>query len=86
MPKLKSNVVFDFEKNFQELEEIVEKMEQGDSTLEVALDQFSRGVKLVQRCQSMLEKAEQRVQILLSKNQNDQLVPFVTTEEKRSKE
>jgi exodeoxyribonuclease VII small subunit len=76
MPKMKKNVLFDFEKGLTELEKIVEQMEQGNETLEVSLEQFSRAVHLLKECQTTLKQAEQKVQILLNKGQKDSLVSF----------
>jgi exodeoxyribonuclease VII small subunit len=81
MAKMKKNAEFDFEKGLLELEKIVEQMEQGNSTLEVALEQFDQAIHLVKNCQITLQKAEQRVQILLKKDQKDILVPFTVDEE-----
>lgn len=53
----------------KELERIVEDMEKGDLSLEEALKQFEKGVKLTKQCQQTLEKAEQKVKILIEKNQ-----------------
>jgi exodeoxyribonuclease VII small subunit len=81
MPKTKKNTAFDFEKGLIELEKIVEQMEQGNSTLEVALEQFGQAVYLLKNCQTTLKDAEQRVQILLNKGGNDILIPFEVKEE-----
>ena len=81
MPKLKKNVGFDFEKGLIELEKIVEQMEQGNSTLEVSLEQFGQAICLLKNCQTTLKKAEQQVQILLNKEQKDILMPFEVDEE-----
>ncbi len=51
----------DFEASLKELEGIVNKMEQSELSLEEALKQFERGVKLTQGCQTALKKAEQKV-------------------------
>lgn len=61
----KKNDNFDFEKALKELEQLVEKMEQGDLSLEESLKQFERGIALTRACQEALSKAEQKVQILL---------------------
>lgn len=81
MPKLKKNTVFDFEKGLTELEKIVEQMEQGNTTLEVSLEQFNQAVHLLKNCQMTLKNAEQRVQILLNESEKDILVPFEVSEE-----
>ena len=65
-----------FEEALQELEQLVEQMEQGDLTLEESLKSFERGVKLTRTCQTALQEAEQKVQILLEKNGEPSLEPF----------
>ena len=83
MPKTKKNTIFQFEKGLQELEKIVEQMERGNSTLEDSLEQFSRAVGLLKDCQLTLKKAEQKVQILMNTdtNQQNELLPFELNEE-----
>jgi exodeoxyribonuclease VII small subunit len=66
----------DFETALAELEALVEKMEQGDLTLDESLKQFERGVQLTRSCQQALKEAEQKVQVLLSKNGKETLEPF----------
>jgi exodeoxyribonuclease VII small subunit len=67
---------FDFEKALQELEQLVEKMEEGDMSLEESLKQFERGVALTRSCQKALADAEQKVQLLLQNAGKDELAPF----------
>ena len=55
----------DFEASLAELEAIVEKLEQGDLSLDDSLKQFERGVALTRACQTALKQAEQKVEILL---------------------
>ena len=57
----------DFEASLAELEAIVEKLEQGDLSLDDSLKQFERGVQLTRICQTALTQAEQKVEILLRK-------------------
>lgn len=66
----------DFETTLKELEEIVSRLESGDLPLEEALGEFEAAVKLVQQGQEKLEKAEQRIQILLQKDENAELVDY----------
>ena len=67
----------DFESALKRLEEIVKKLEAGDQPLDTALELFEEGIKLSRFCQSKLEQAERRVEILL-KNESGQTraVPF----------
>jgi exodeoxyribonuclease VII small subunit len=66
----------DFEKSLAELETLVERMEQGDQTLEQSLKDFERGVALTRSCQQALKAAEQKVEQLLEQNGQEELVPF----------
>jgi exodeoxyribonuclease VII small subunit len=54
----------DFESASAELEGIIRKMEEGDLTLEKALELYERGVQLSRFCHSKLEEAERRLEIL----------------------
>jgi exodeoxyribonuclease VII small subunit len=53
-----------FEASLKELEAVVARMEQGEQPLEESLRDFERGVQLTRQCQSMLNNAQQRVDIL----------------------
>ncbi|KAE9531823.1 exodeoxyribonuclease VII small subunit [Ursidibacter arcticus] len=66
----------DFETTLKELEEIVGRLESGDLPLEEALTEFETAIKLVQQGQERLQKAEQRIQILLQKDQDSELVDY----------
>ncbi|MBM0107026.1 exodeoxyribonuclease VII small subunit [Steroidobacter sp. S1-65] len=58
----------DFERSLAELEAIVDKLEQGDLSLDDSLRHFERGVQLTRSCQSALKQAEQKVEILLKRS------------------
>jgi exodeoxyribonuclease VII small subunit len=62
----------DFESASAELEAIVKKMEEGDLTLEKALELYERGVQLSRFCHSKLEEAERRLEIL---NERGEVTP-----------
>ena len=53
-----------FEEAFRQLSEIAEKMEAGGLTLGDATSQFEQGMKLVQRCNQLLDSAELEVTTL----------------------
>jgi exodeoxyribonuclease VII small subunit len=65
-----------FEKALQELEALVEQMEQGELSLEESLAHFEKGVQLSRACQQALRDAEQKVEILMQKNAQEDTVPF----------
>jgi exodeoxyribonuclease VII small subunit len=54
-----------FEEALQELEEIVNRLEQGDLPLEEALTLFEEGVRLSRSCHTKLDEAQKRVEIVL---------------------
>jgi exodeoxyribonuclease VII small subunit len=58
----------DFEHALGELENLVERLERGDLPLEEALKTFERGVELTRHCQTSLQAAQQKVEILLRRN------------------
>ena len=72
----KSASSLDFESAIQELEQLVERMEQGDQTLEQSLQDFEKGIALTRSCQKSLQETEQKIQQLIEKNGQDELVPF----------
>lgn len=65
-----------FEQALTELEAIVERMEKGELTLEDSLAQFERGITLARSCQEALKKAEQKVELLVSRAGEDKLEPL----------
>jgi exodeoxyribonuclease VII small subunit len=54
-----------FEAAMARLEEIVQKLEQGDLPLEQSLKLFEEGIRLSRICNARLEEAERKVEILL---------------------
>ena len=65
-----------FEHSLDELEQLVEKMEQGEMSLEDSLAAYERGVGLYRRCQAALEQAELRVRLLTDPAQPEKSEPF----------
>ena len=63
MATRKKNV--DFESSLKRLEELVKQMEQGEMPIEDALKAFEEGIGLTRECQSILDSAEQKVQVLI---------------------
>jgi exodeoxyribonuclease VII small subunit len=64
------------EKALAELEALVERLESGDLSLQQALKEFERGIKLTRQCQTALKEAEQKVEILLKSTDDAEPVPF----------
>ncbi len=66
----------DFESALKELETLVERMEEGESSLEDSLKDFERGIELTRQCQQALKTAEQKVQQLIGEGDNARLLEF----------
>ena len=81
MTDKKNQSAGDLDGSLQELESVVEQLESGDLSLEEALKQFERGVKLTRKCQTTLKKAEQKVEILLKKTADAEPEPFDTPDQ-----
>lgn len=65
-----------FEASLDALEQLVEKMEHGEMSLEESLAAYERGVGLYRRCQQALEQAELRVRLLSDPVNPDAAEPF----------
>ena len=55
-------------------------MERGDLSLERAMELFERALKLLRKCYNTIEKAEQKVQILIAKNGSAKLERYQNLE------
>ncbi|MGV8941686.1 MAG: exodeoxyribonuclease VII small subunit [Lysobacter sp.] len=72
----KSSPVADFETSLDSLEQLVEKMEHGEMSLEESLAAYERGVGLYRHCQNALEQAELRVRLLTDPQEPDTAEAF----------
>jgi exodeoxyribonuclease VII small subunit len=57
----------DFEKQLTALEAVVERLEQGDLSLEESVQLFEEGMKLSEACKKELEAAEGKIQLLVDR-------------------
>jgi len=64
------------EESLTEITQLIDKMEHGELTLEQSLDNFERGITLIKHCQKILEEAEQKVQILIQNNNQEELAVY----------
>ena len=73
----------DFEQSLSRLEEIVDKLESEELSLEESLNIFEEGVKLSEACAQRLDAAEKKVSLLLKDRASGELVetPFDPPEE-----
>jgi exodeoxyribonuclease VII small subunit len=81
-PKAAVEAQLDFETAMRDLEELVDRLEQGDLPLEESLAAFERGVMLTRACQTALKEAEQKVEILLRKAGEPAVEEFTPDEPK----
>jgi exodeoxyribonuclease VII small subunit len=54
-----------FEEALEELENIVERLDKGDLSLDESLSLFEEGIKLSRVCSQRLDEAEKKIEILL---------------------
>ena len=57
-----------FEDSLKELERIVEKLENGDTPLDDAIDEFTKAMKLVKNCNEKLNNAEEAIAKIVEDN------------------
>ena len=60
-----------FEESINRLEELVDKMESGESSLEQNLEWFEEGMDLIKTCQTHLVDADKRVQKLVTPSKGE---------------
>ncbi len=70
--------VAQFESSLDELEQLVQKMEKGEMSLDDSLAAYERGVGLYRQCQQALEQAELRVKLLSDPTDPAGAQPFQT--------
>lgn len=64
------------EESLSEITQLIDKMEHGELTLEQSLTNFERGITLIKHCQKVLQDAEQKVQILIQNNGQEELATY----------
>ena len=57
-----------YEKIFDDLEKIVQKMDSGEISLEKSLELFEKGMSLIQEGKDRLVQAEERVKTLINES------------------
>ncbi len=72
-----------FENSLKELEKIVRRLEEGDSSLEDSLKLFEDGVRLSRECQQRLNQAERRIEVLLKDENGNPALQSIEKEDLR---
>ena len=67
-----------FEQSLDELEQLVQKMEGGEFSLDESLAAFERGIALYRQCKTALDDAEARVQRVLDPEHPEAATPFAS--------
>lgn len=57
-----------FEESLEKLEEIVNKLENGDVPLDDAIDEFNKAMQLVKTCNDKLNSAEEAIAKIVQEN------------------
>jgi exodeoxyribonuclease VII small subunit len=60
-----------FEEAYNQLKEVVEKLENSDTDLEESLEIFEQGIRLINYCNKKLEDAEHKFQKLVKDDKNN---------------
>ena len=63
-PQPENGAAQSFEEALGELQQIVSQLEDGSLGLEESMQRFEKGMSLLRHCYCVLEKAEQRIEIL----------------------
>lgn len=74
-----------FEESLAELENIVEKLENGQLSLDESLLLFDKGIKLVRECDTRLKGAQQKIERLIEENNCLVSEPFEPQDENKEK-
>ena len=59
-----------FEENRAELQSIVEKLENGDTNLDDAIEEFQKAMDLIKSCDSKLKEAEDTITKIVDENKD----------------
>ena len=70
-----------FEDALSQLEEVVHRMETGESPLESLVENYQSGVRLLKLCRSKIERAEMKVKEVTDQDGELELRDFTQSEE-----
>ena len=71
MPRSKKDKQPSFEQALEELENMVETMESGQLPLEELITSYEQGAKLIAHCETVLDDARERLELLTLKPSSD---------------
>ncbi|MDH7598968.1 MAG: exodeoxyribonuclease VII small subunit [Sedimentisphaerales bacterium] len=64
-----------FEQAIEQLRKIVERIEQGQISLEESLQQYEMGMALIKHCRAILQQAEKRIEMVSTDQQGSDQMP-----------
>ena len=77
----------DFEKSFQQLEKIVQRLEGEEMPLDESLQLFEEGIRLSRFCHQRLEEVEKKIELILADAKGQQVTePFEEDEAEGAEE
>ena len=65
-----------FEKEVRQLEKLLDDMENEELSLEESIQKFEQGVRLVKKCQRALDRAEQKIKVLMKNGDKMELKDY----------
>lgn len=72
----------DFEKSFQQLEKIVQRLENEELPLDESLGLFEEGIRLSRFCHQRLEEVEKKIELILADAKGQPVTePFADAED-----
>jgi len=71
MAKEKTEKKLSFEQALEKLEAIVTRIESGETPLEESITRYEEGQKLIRQCRAILDAAEQKIQLLAQRDEDD---------------
>ncbi len=60
------------EDSFERLDEILESLKSGDLTLEESFKKYEEGMRIVKKCQDMVDKAEKKLIVIENGSEKDE--------------
>lgn len=60
-----------FEERIEEIDEIIEKLEAGELSLDDSIKEYEKAIKLIKESETLLEAAEGKVMKVLEKNSTE---------------
>lgn len=71
---MKEAEMITFEEALSRLEEIVNRLEEGNLPLEESLELFAEGIKITKYCNNFLDKAEKQIYLIMENQQGEPLI------------